>query len=224
MKSSISYESCDPTCTSDHTLEGQKADVQRYVEQVQGELVAEFSAVESGTKLKMKKRLKLQKALLLAEREGVTLILAKLDRLARDAEFMMRLQSSGIEVKALDLSDFSSLTVGIFATVAQYESERISLRVKDSYRARRARGITKFGAVNNLTNEGAEEGRAVYAEKARRHHAGAHTLVVMLRKDGKAYQQIASFLNEKGIRTLRKAAYSATQVLRLFRKYGLTML
>lgn len=206
------------------SLEGQRADVQRYVEQVKGELIAEFSEVESGTKLKMKKRLKLQLALQLAEREKATLIVAKLDRLARDAEFLMRLQSSKIEVKALDLSDFSSLTVGIFATVAQYESERISLRVRDSYKARRARGITKFGAVDNLTREGAEEGRAVYAEKARKHHAGAHSLAVLLRKNGKTYQQIADVLNDKGFRTLRNAAYTATHVLRLFRKYGLMML
>lgn len=205
-------------------MEGQKTDVRRYIEQVKGELIAEFSEVESGTRLKMKKRVKLQSALQIAEKEGATLIVAKLDRLARDAEFLMRLQSSKIEVKALDLSDFNSLTVGLFATISQYESERIGLRVKDSYRARRARGITKFGAVNNLTREGAAEGRAVYAEKLRKHHAGAHTLAVMLRKDGKTYQQIADVLNDKGFRTLRNAAYTATHVLRLFRKYGLMML
>jgi DNA invertase Pin-like site-specific DNA recombinase len=198
----------------------QREDVRRYIEQVGGELIAEFSEVESGTKLKMKKRLKLQQALQLAEQEGATLIVAKLDRLARDAEFLMRLQSSKIDVKALDLSEFNSLTVGIFATVAQYESERISLRVKDSYRARRARGITKFGAVDNLTLEGAEVGRAVYAEKARKHHAGAHTLAVMLRKEGKTYQKIADILNEKGFQTLRNSRYSATHILRILHKYG----
>lgn len=202
------------------SLEGQQADVRRYVEQVGGELIAEFSEVESGTRLKMKKRVKLQQAIEIAEKEKAVLITSKLDRLARDVVFLMRLQSSKIEVKALDLSDFSSLTVGIFATVAQYESERISLRVKDSYRARRARGVTKFGAVDNLTPEGAEEGRAVYAEKARKHHAGAHSLAVMLRKEGKTYRQIADILNSKGFRTLRHAAYSATHIFRLLKQYG----
>lgn len=202
------------------SLESQRADIKRYIEQVEGELIAEFSEVESGTRLKMKKRVKLQSALKIAEREGATLIVAKLDRLARDAEFLMWLKSSEIEVKALDLPDFSSLTVGIFATVAQYESERISLRVKDSYRARRARGMTKFGAVNNLTREGATTGRATYAATVKEHHAGAHSLAVMLRKEGMTYAQIASFLNEKGFRTLRKAAYTATHVFRLLKQYG----
>jgi DNA invertase Pin-like site-specific DNA recombinase len=202
------------------SLESQRADIRRYIEQVGGELIAEFSEVESGTRLKMKKWVKLQTALKIAEQEGATLIVAKLDRLARDAEFLMWLKSSEIEVKALDLPDFSSLTVGIFATVAQYESERISLRVKDSYRARRARGMTKFGAVNNLTREGATMGRANYSAKVKEHHAGAHSLAVMLRKEGLTYAQIASFLNEKGFRTLRKAAYSATHVFRMLQKYG----
>jgi hypothetical protein len=76
------------------------------------------------------------------------------------------------------------------------------------------------GAVNNLTRQGAEEGRAVDAEKVRKPHAGAHSLAVMLRKEGMTYAQIASFLNEKGFRTLRNAAYTATHVLRMFRKYG----
>ena len=146
--------------------------------------------------------------------------MAKLDRLARDAEFLMRLQSSNIEVKALDLPDFSALTVGIFATMAQYESERISLRVKDSYKARRARGQTSFGAKDNLTSGGRAEGRAVYAEKVREHHAGAHSLAVLLKKEGMSYREIADHLNEKGFRTLRNAAYTATHVFRMFRKYG----
>lgn len=202
------------------SLETQRADIKRYVEQVGGELIAEFSEVESGTRLKMKKRVKLQSALRMAEQDGATLIVAKLDRLARDAEFLMWLRSSKIEVKALDLPDFSSLTVGIFATVAQYESERISLRVKDSYRARRARGMSTFGATNNLTREGAALGRSTYAAKVKEHHAGAHSLAVMLRKEGMTYAQIANFLNEKGFKTLRKAAYTATHVFRMFQKYG----
>jgi hypothetical protein len=77
--------------------------------------------------------------------------------------------------------------------------------------------------VNNLTREGAKEERAVYAEKARNHHAGAHTLAVMLKKDGKTYQQIADILNKNDFKTLRNAACSASHVLRMFRMYGLMM-
>ena len=54
----------------------------------------------------------------------------------------------------------------------------------------------------------------------REHHAGAHSLAVMLRQKGMTYAQIACFLNEKGFRTLRKAAYSATHVFRMIQKYG----
>jgi len=51
-------------------------------------------------------------------------------------------------------------------------------------------------------------------------HAGAHSLAVMLRKEGMMYAQIAGLLNEKGFRTLRNAAYSATHVFRILKKYA----
>jgi DNA invertase Pin-like site-specific DNA recombinase len=188
-----------------------------------GELIAEYSEVESGGRLKFRKRVKLHDALVLAERENATLIVAKLDRLARDAELLMHLASSNIEIKALDIAEFNTLTVGIFSVIAQSEAERISQRVKDSYSARRARGITSFGSKENLTPEGASEGRAVYSEKVRDHHAGAHSLAVMLKKEGMTYREIADVLNKKGFRTLRKAKYTATHVFRMFKKYGLML-
>ena len=202
------------------SLESQEADVRRYVEKMEGELIAEFREVESGTRLNIRKRVKLQAALDIVEREGAILIVAKLDRLARDAEFLMKLASSKIEIRALDVAEFNTLTVGIWATVAQYESERTSQRVKESYAARRARGNTSFGTAGNLTPEGAAEGRAVYAEKVKDHHAGAHSLAVMLKKDGMTYREIADVLNRKGFRTLKKAAYTATHVFRMFQNYG----
>lgn len=225
MKKFVSYYrvSTSRQGRSGLSLEAQREEVVRFVERTNGQLIGEFSEVESGTKLKISKRIKLQAALELAERENATLIVAKLDRLARDAEFLMKLASSSIEIYALDVPDLNTMSIGVLASVAQYESERISQRVKDSYKARRARGQTEFGATHNLTLDGAAEGRATYAEMVKNHHAGAHSLAVMLKKDGMTYREIADVLNRKGFKTLRKAAYTATHVFRMFKKYGLML-
>ena len=77
-------------------------------------------------------RPELGKALHLAKVTGATLVIAKLDRLSRNAAFLLTLRDSGVKFAAVDLPEANDLTVGIMALVAQAEREAISRRTKEA--------------------------------------------------------------------------------------------
>ena len=83
------------------------------------EVLARFIEVESGRKAD---RPELAKALHLAKVTGATLVIAKLDRLSRNAAFLLALRDSGVRFVAVDMPEAIDLTVGIIALVAQAES------------------------------------------------------------------------------------------------------
>ena len=97
-----------------------------------------FIEVESG---KNNERPQLEKALHLSKVTGATLVIAKLDRLSRNASFLLALRDSGVKFIAADMPDANDLTVGIMALVAQQERETISKRTKDALKAAKARGV-----------------------------------------------------------------------------------
>jgi DNA invertase Pin-like site-specific DNA recombinase len=109
-------------------MAAQKADVERFVAQMNGQVLASFPEVESGKRAS--NRPQLHAALARAKVEGATLLIAKIDRLSRDAAFLLQLQNSGADFVACDMPDANKLTVGIMALIAQHEREAISARTK----------------------------------------------------------------------------------------------
>ncbi len=107
-------------------------------------MLARFTEVESG---RLNDRPELEGALTLAKLTGATLIIAKLDRLSRNAVFLLTLQGSGVRFLACDMPEANDLTVGIMALVAQVEREAISRRTKEALAAAGARGV-KMGNPN----------------------------------------------------------------------------
>lgn len=104
----------------------------------------EFCDVESGTH---RDRKGLQDAINYCKASGHPLVIAKLDRLARDVEFCFRVVNTGIEIHFCDMPQMNTLLLGVFASVAQYERELTSERTKKALEVKKNQGAL-LGAAN----------------------------------------------------------------------------
>lgn len=176
--------------------------------------VAELVEVESGAR---DARPRLAEALALCRLHNATLLIAKLDRLSRDAAFLLNLQKAGVRFVAADMPEANELVVGIMAVVAQAERKMISARTKAALAAAKARGV-RLGNPANLRNQQLGAERAAEA-RARRSVARACDLAPILREveaDGAASLRAkAAALNSRGIPAPRGGVWSATQVRRV---------
>jgi DNA invertase Pin-like site-specific DNA recombinase len=138
MGSFVSYLRVSTTRQGESGLgiEAQRAAVARHV--AGGCLLAEYLEVESGSK---NVRPQLLAALAHAQATGATLIIAKLDRLARNVHFISGLMEAGIDFIAADLPSANRLTINVLAAVAEHEREMISARTKAALAAAKARGV-----------------------------------------------------------------------------------
>jgi DNA invertase Pin-like site-specific DNA recombinase len=193
-------------------LEAQRAAVQVFVADP-AQLGTEYVEIESGKK---NHRPQLLAAIAEARRVGSTLLIAKLDRLSRNAGFIFALRDSGVDFVCCDMPDANTLTVGLFAVIAQHERETISKRTKDALTAKKARGA-QLGSPQNFTTTVIAQGQAAMQRNAREHQANrqAAQLAELLRAKGQTLWQIAAKLNEAGYRTRRGKAFHATTVQRL---------
>jgi DNA invertase Pin-like site-specific DNA recombinase len=179
-------------------IASQKEIVRRFVESQNGILDVEFSEVESG-KYSDSDRPQLAAALDYCKRNKATLVIAKLDRLARNAEFLLRLQNSGVDFVCCDCPNADRFTVGILALVAQRERELISERTRLGLAAAKSKGV-KLGTPNPKKAVAAmmmanKSGKTDFIAKVipifrEIQSAGVHTL-----------QGIADCLNRRGIPT-----------------------
>lgn len=199
-------------------LEAQKVDVQRFVNGLNGCILSEFTDVESGKKAN---RAELLKAIALCKATGATLIIAKLDRLSRDVEFIFALRNSGVDFKACDLPDFNTLTLGMFAVIAQHEREIISNRVTKCLNVKKERG-EKLGSP--IASETLKKVRHLGTEansmnaKTNENNIKAMSLISLLREKGLSYAKIAKELNAKGFKTRNGKEFTPMQVQRLFER------
>lgn len=165
-----------------------------------GEIVQEFTEIESGNKAN---RPELSKAIALCKKTGAVLIIAKLDRLARNVSFIFSLRDAGVDFKACDLPDFNTLTLGVFASFAEYERERIVERTSMALKKRRER-VGEW-RVSNLDDNARAKAYATNTQKAKdnEYTKRAKAYAVALRNTSKrvTLQEVADALNENGYRT-----------------------
>ena len=194
-------------------LEAQTAAVIDYSARTGGDVVASFVEVESG---KRNDRPQLLAAIAEAKRTCAVLVIAKLDRLARNAAFVMTLRDTGVQFVACDMPDANTLTVGIFAVMAQHEAEMISARTRAALAAKKARGA-KLGNPENLTSAARAKGRAAHSRNAQANPntRTARGYASLLRVQGLSLRDVAGKLNGEGYKTARGGQYSAVQVARL---------
>ena len=184
------------------------------------EVIARFTEVESGAR---SDRPELLKALHLARLTGATLIIAKLDRLSRNAAFLLALRDSGVRFLACDMPEANDLTVGIMALVAQQEREAISRRTKEALVAAKARGV-KLGNPNGAAalRRAGKGGAALRQAVTANADAFARSLAPLLetiRKGGHGtLRSVAAELNARGIQTRRGGAWHVSNVRNLVRR------
>jgi len=196
-------------------LEAQQAAVRGFLNGGDWSLVAEVVEVESG---KRADRPKLAEALRLCRLHGATLVIAKLDRLARNVAFVSSLMESGVEFVAVDFPQANRLTVHILAAVAEHEAKAISERTKAALQAAKARGRV-LGGFRGVVPSDAHRQASVAARQAKaQSRAGDLAPVIeQLRADGiTTLNGLARALTDKRIPTARGSVnWSPAQVARV---------
>lgn len=148
-------------------LEAQQEAVRRFLNSGAWELVAEYQEVETGKGSDaLAKRPQLRAALVASRKHGATLIIAKLDRLARNVHFVSGLMESKVRFVACDMPEANELTIHIMAAFAEHEAKRISQRTKDALAVAKARGVVlgRAGASNLRPNiEARQQGAETFA-------------------------------------------------------------
>lgn len=199
-------------------LDAQKNTVMNYINSNNGNLIKSFEEKESG---KCDNRNELIKAIDYCKTNKATLIIAKLDRLSRNVSFIFALKDSGVNFYCCDIPECNTLTLGIFATIAQSERETISSRTKAALQAKKEMGI-KLGAPNaSITDE-----MRIKSAEALKNKAGnninnkrAYTVISSLFERNMSLQAIATYLNNNEFRTSKNCLFTPAAVSRLIKRY-----
>jgi DNA invertase Pin-like site-specific DNA recombinase len=198
-------------------MEAQASACNEYAASIKATVLRTFTEQESG---KLNARPALAEALALCKVTGATLVIAKLDRLSRNAAFLLNLAESGVKFVAADMPQANSLTVGIMALVAQQEAEAISKRTKDALQAAKQRGTVLGNPNGAAALKRADKGNsaAVSAIKAGAdsHAENLGPVIDSLKAEGiTSLGGIAKALNERSMKTPRGGIWHKTSVSNL---------
>jgi len=214
-------------------LEAQKETCVRYVQDIGGEVIAEFSDVESG---KSRTRNGLWKAIDKCKETGATLVVAKLDRLARDVEFTFKVVNTGIDIHFCDMPSVNTMVLGVFASVAQYERELICTRTKSALHAKKERGEQTGGtdalwgknthsdrreAIMSMVGKSADDRRARAKENPRNKFLWVYVnnkIKAVGSEAAVSWPELARELNELGQKTPTGLEFNTARVNSMYKK------
>jgi len=196
----------------------QQEAVRRFLNGGDWELIVEFQEVETGKGSDaLAKRPQLKAALDACRQHGATLIIAKLDRLARNVHFVSGLMESKVKFVACDMPEANELTIHIMAAFAEHEAKRISQRTKDALAVARDRGVElgKAGAANLRPNiEARQKAASDFAESRR-------SLFENMRQRRLTQRQMVAELNSFGVLAPKGGAWQLAQVQRVIARLGI---
>ncbi len=200
-------------------LEAQRAAVRGFTGNCSACILAEVTEIETGTSKRV--RTKLLEAIELAKKHNAILLIAKLDRLARNVHFVSSLMESKVPFKACDMPEADNFTIHIFAALAEREAKLISERTRAALQAKGVRG-EKINRVSNLTDNSRQKGRNTMALKAKIDESvqRASAMIDMYREGGLTYREITEKLNEKQFRTREGKPFSPMQVYRIYKRFN----
>ena len=194
-------------------IEAQRAAVEWLVQDNEGLLLAEYREVESG---KANKRPELDAALTRCRKESATLVVAKLDRLSRNAGFLLSLRDSGVNVVCCDYPEADRFMIGVLALMAERERDMISQRTKEALGRLKERGVS-LGCPN--AGETVSGAHRAYME---RYEAEQNELAVEIKKSmdrgHTSTRAIAYDLGYRGIRNRYGRPINHVKVSRLIQK------
>lgn len=201
-------------------LEAQRAAIDAFSATRHCEPLAEYIEIETG---KRNDRPELMKALHHAKITGATLVIAKIDRLSRNAAFLMTLRDAGTKFVAADMPEANNLTIGIMSLVAQQEREAIAQRTREALQAAKARG-QRLGNPNGAAALRRSMKGNLAALQAVKDAADAHArdlapVVADIRASGvTTFRGIAYELNRRSIQAPRGGRWYGTSVYNLLKR------
>jgi DNA invertase Pin-like site-specific DNA recombinase len=233
MKKFISYFRVSTTKQhlSGLGLQAQKDSVTNYIGD-KGEIIAEFTEIETGTR--KKKRVEIYKAIELAQKVKAILIVGKLDRLSRDVQFTSALFNAGIEFICCDNPNANKLTIQLLAVIAENEAEMISSRIKDALQVKNEnikKGIivnkdgSEMQPIKGMIRLGNPKGfgdfqklgpaKIRFNALTNKENLQAMDIICDARIKGMTFQQIADKLNQLQYTTRNGKIFNPIQVQRL---------
>lgn len=201
-------------------VEAQKQLIQNYLSDKIP--IAEYIEVESGRKTD-KGRPKLKEALELCRKTSGKLIVAKLDRLARNVAFLSQLLESDVDIVFCDFPQASTMVLHVLAAISQYEAELVATRTKQALAAKKAQGYT-LGNPEHLMDK-LDEAVAKSVETNKRkaeenpNNKRAAAMLKVLAKERRTLQEMADYLNEQGFTTSKGYRFSRSSVYVLLKRY-----
>ncbi len=193
-------------------LDAQRETVMCYLNGGSWELVGEFTEIETGKGANaLDKRPQLKAALDACKKQKATLVIAKLDRLARNVHFVSGLIESGVEFVAADMPQANKVMIQMHSVMAEWERDQISKRTKDALAAAKARGVVlgKTGPANlKLNIEERQAAADAFAGKLR-------GVIEGMKARGLSQRAMVGELNDLGIKTARSGSWSLVQLQRV---------
>lgn len=198
-------------------LLAQKSSVEKYVSGQEGIILNEYTEIETGTN--KRERVEIHKAIQQAKSEGAVLVIAKLDRLARNVSFESSLMDAGIEFLAVDMPSANNFTIHIFSALAEQEAMLISTRTKQALAELKKKGVV-LGSPKNLTDNAREQGVKTIKENAINNDRNrqAQSVITSCKEKGMSYRQIAEYLNQLNFKTRYGNQFMAPTVHQLHRR------
>ena len=202
-------------------LEAQRDAVAAYLNGGHWTVLKEFTEMESGKGANaLERRPELQKALFLAKKEKATLIIGKLDRLARNVHFISGLLETGVNFVCVDMPDADRTMLQMMSVFAEFEARKISQRTKDALRVKKAQLEAEGKRLGNPTPDLATMNRARY-EKADANAEKIRDLLTTWQTNGMTQRAMADELNRLGVTTIRGQEWKQGQVQRALKRLHL---
>ncbi|WP_140484979.1 recombinase family protein [Flavobacterium sp. GSA192] len=198
-------------------LSAQRSSVQKYVSSQDGIILNEYTEIETGTNKRI--RVEIQKAIQLAKNENAILVIAKLDRLARNVNFVSSLMDAGIEFLAVDMPTANHFTIHIYSALAEQEAKLISSRTRLALAELRKSGVT-LGNPKNLNSDARAKGIQKIKENAINNDRNrqAKSIIQNCKDRGMSYREIAEYLNQLNFKTRHGNKFFPASVYQLYQK------